>query len=82
MSTVTDAYGNAYLGDVYHYDTRNKYFVSNPDGWMEHTAIVTRKDPDTRKVYVSYHTTNRLNVTREYYTSVEGGDRFLSHITN
>ena len=78
MSTVTDDYAHAFLGDVYHYDYRNKFFLNSPDGWMDHTAIVTAfANP---KILVSYHSTNRLNVTREFFTSVEGGDRFLSDI--
>ncbi|WP_061809013.1 amidase domain-containing protein [Rossellomorea vietnamensis] len=78
MSTVTDDYAHAFLGDVYHYDYRNKYFLNSPDGWMDHTAIVTAfANP---KILVSYHSTNRLNVTREFFTSVEGGVRYLSDI--
>jgi hypothetical protein len=80
MQTLSDTYSNAQLGDVYHYDTRNNFGLPYPDGEMEHAAIVTKKQDS--KIYVSYHTTNRLNVTREYYTSVEGGDRFLSHIVD
>ena len=80
MSTVSDTYANANLGDVYHYDTRNFLFLPFPDGEMEHTAIVTKKADS--KIYVSYHSTNRKNVPREFYTSVEGGDRVLSHISD
>lgn len=78
MRTSSDTYTNASLGDVYHYDTRNKAFLPFPDDWMEHTAIVTKKANSS--IYVSYHSTNRLDVKREYYTSVEGGNRFLSEI--
>lgn len=80
MKTVPDEYGNASLGDVYHYDTRNDFFLKYPDGEMEHTAIVTKKVSPT--IYVSYHSTNRKDVPSYYYTSVEGGDRFLSHISD
>ena len=34
------------------------------------------------KLYVSYHSTNRLNVPREYVTSKEGGKRYVSSIRN
>lgn len=78
MSTVSDTYANAKLGDVYHYDTRNKFFLPFPDGIMEHAAIVTAKTGT--QTLVSYHTTNRRNVLHSYYTSVEGGNRYLSHI--
>lgn len=78
MKTVQDKYANAKLGDVYHYDTRNKVFLPIPDGWMEHTAIVTSLQ--NKKILVSYHSNNRKNVPREYYTSVEGGKRYLSSI--
>jgi hypothetical protein len=78
MSTESDTFANAYTGDVYHYDTRNSIGLPSPDGVMEHTAIVTGFYGT--QILVSYHTTNRLNVLREYYTSVEGGNRYLSHI--
>lgn len=78
MKTVKDTYANVKLGDVYHYDTRNSIFLPIPDGWMEHTAIVTSLQ--NKKILVSYHSNNRKNVPREYYTSVEGGKRYLSSI--
>lgn len=78
MSTVSDTYANAKLGDVFHYDYKNKLGFKSADGWMDHTAIVTSRAD--MKIYVSYHSTNRLNVPREYVTSVEGGERFLSSI--
>ncbi|MCY7432992.1 amidase domain-containing protein [Bacillus safensis] len=80
MKTVKDVYENVRLGDVYHYDTRNKIGLPFPDGWMEHTAIVTSRA--NNKIYVSYHTSNRKNVTREYFTSKEGGKRYASSIRN
>jgi hypothetical protein len=78
MKTVKDVYQNVALGDVYHYDTRNKIGLPFPDGWMEHTAIVTSRA--NNKILVSYHTTNRRNVPREYYTSKEGGKRYATSI--
>lgn len=78
MKTVKDVYANMHLGDVYHYDFRNKIGIRIPDGWMEHTAIVTSRA--NYKIYVSYHTYNRKNVTREYFTSKEGGKRYASSI--
>jgi len=78
MKTVEDTYSNIALGDVYHYDIRNKIGLPKPDGWMEHTAIVTSKA--NSKIYVSYHSTNRHNVPREYFTSKEGGKRYASSI--
>lgn len=78
MKTVKDVYTNVALGDVYHYDTRNKIGLPRSDGWMEHTAILTSRA--NNKILVSYHTTNRHNVPREYYTSKEGGKRYASSI--
>lgn len=80
MKTVKDVYENAALGDVYHYDYNNKIGLPWPDGWMDHTAIVTSRA--NYKIYVSYHTNNRKNVTREYFTSKQGGKRYLSSIRN
>ncbi|MDP4080919.1 MAG: hypothetical protein Q8923_09660, partial [Bacillota bacterium] len=68
------------LGDVYHYDYHNKIGLRYADGWMDHTAIVTSRA--NMKLYVSYHSTNRLNVPREYVTSKEGGKRYVSSIRN
>ncbi|MEC1401159.1 amidase domain-containing protein [Bacillus subtilis] len=80
MKTVSDTYSNVKLGDVYHYDYHNKIGLRYADGWMDHTAIVTSRA--NMKLYVSYHSTNRLNVPREYVTSKEGGKRYVSSIRN
>ncbi|ATO27809.1 hypothetical protein RA13_06995 [Bacillus atrophaeus] len=80
MKTVSDKYSNVGLGDVYHYDYHNKIGLRRADGWMDHTAIVTSRA--NSKLYVSYHSTNRLNVPREYVTSKEGGKRYVSSIRN
>ncbi|WP_203229695.1 amidase domain-containing protein [Filibacter tadaridae] len=78
MKTMPNTYSNAQLGDIYHYDARNKFGLPITDGVMEHAAIVTKKT--SGQVLVSYHTTNRLNVPQEYYSAQEGGVRYLSHI--
>ncbi|MFP7692905.1 amidase domain-containing protein [Bacillus subtilis] len=80
MKTVSDTYSNVGLGDVYHYDYHNKIGLRRADGWMDHTAIVTSRA--NMKLYVSYHSTNRHNVPREYVTSMEGGKRYVSSIRN
>ncbi|MEK5083152.1 amidase domain-containing protein [Bacillus sp. FSL H8-0515] len=80
MKTVSDTYSNVALGDVYHYDYHNKIGLRYADGWMDHTAIVTSRE--NYKIYVSYHSTNRHNVPREYVTSKEGGKRYVSSIRN
>ncbi|MEC1682480.1 amidase domain-containing protein [Bacillus mojavensis] len=80
MKTVSDTYSNVGLGDVYHYDYHNKIGLRRADGWMDHTAIVTSRA--NTKLYVSYHSTNRHNVPREYVTSKEGGKRYVSSIRN
>lgn len=80
MKTVSDTYSNVKLGDVYHYDYHNKIGLRYADGWMDHTAIVTSRA--NMKLYVSYHSTNRLNVPREYVTSKEGGKRYVFSIRN
>lgn len=80
MKTMANTYSNAQLGDVYHYDHRNKLGLPFTDGIMEHAAIVTKKT--SGQVLVSYHTYNRLNVPQEFYSAQEGGVRYLSHIIN
>ncbi|MEC1510608.1 amidase domain-containing protein [Bacillus velezensis] len=80
MKTVSDKYSNVKLGDVYHYDYHNKIGLKYADGWMDHTAIVTSRA--NMKIYVSYHSNNRLNVPREYVTSKQGGKRYVSSIRN
>ncbi|WP_350254317.1 amidase domain-containing protein [Bacillus halotolerans] len=80
MKTVSDTYSNVWLGDVYHYDFHNKIGLRRADGWMDHTAIVTSRE--NYKIYVSYHSSNRHNVPREYFTSMEGGKRYVSSIRN